>query len=217
MPAPSDEPTFADLLELEEIDRDIFRGWSHAGAPMRSFGGQVAAQALVAAGRTVGEPTRAFAAQLLPAPRQPDRAAGLSGRPATRRRQLHDAPRLRRAEGRDDLQPVGVVQGPGEGRWAPAADADRAPARGIARPLQGRRRGRRDPDRAQSVARLVLELRGPDPDVPLRRIAGADRRRRTSSGSSTTTSRAAGSGCAPPTGCPTIRCCTSARWPTCRT
>src|SRR3978361_2342669 len=52
---PPEDPTFADLLELEEIDRDIFRGWSHAGAPMRSFGGQVAAQALVAAGRTAGE------------------------------------------------------------------------------------------------------------------------------------------------------------------
>ena len=53
---PSDhDPTFVDLLELEEIDRDIFRGCTHAGAPMRTFGGQVAAQALVAAGRTAGD------------------------------------------------------------------------------------------------------------------------------------------------------------------
>ncbi|MFI1332457.1 acyl-CoA thioesterase [Streptomyces sp. NPDC020845] len=43
-----------DLLDLEQIDLDIFRGTSSA-APLvpRVFGGQVAAQALVAAGRTV--------------------------------------------------------------------------------------------------------------------------------------------------------------------
>jgi acyl-CoA thioesterase-2 len=54
-PAADHDPTFVDLLELEEIDRDIFRGLTHAGAPMRTFGGQVAAQALVAAGRTAGD------------------------------------------------------------------------------------------------------------------------------------------------------------------
>lgn len=43
-----------DLLDLERIDEDIFRGTSGA-APLvpRVFGGQVAAQALIAAGRTV--------------------------------------------------------------------------------------------------------------------------------------------------------------------
>ena len=45
---------FVDLLRLDEIDLNLFRGWCHAGAPLRAFGGQVAAQALVAAGRTVG-------------------------------------------------------------------------------------------------------------------------------------------------------------------
>lgn len=45
--------TFVDLLALEEIEKNIFRGHVHAGAPLRAFGGQVAAQALVAAGRTV--------------------------------------------------------------------------------------------------------------------------------------------------------------------
>jgi acyl-CoA thioesterase-2 len=44
---------FVDLLSLDEIDLNLFRGWCHAGAPLRAFGGQVAAQALVAAGRTV--------------------------------------------------------------------------------------------------------------------------------------------------------------------
>jgi acyl-CoA thioesterase-2 len=51
---PPDAPTgFTDRLALERIDRDIFTGWCHAGAPLRAFGGQVAAQALVAAGTTV--------------------------------------------------------------------------------------------------------------------------------------------------------------------
>ncbi|WEV27662.1 acyl-CoA thioesterase II [Streptomyces sp. 71268] len=41
------------LLDLERIDRDIFRGTSRPSLVPRVFGGQVAAQALVAAGRTV--------------------------------------------------------------------------------------------------------------------------------------------------------------------
>jgi acyl-CoA thioesterase II len=43
-----------DLLDLEQIEQDIFRGESPAGERrQRVFGGQVAGQALVAAGRTV--------------------------------------------------------------------------------------------------------------------------------------------------------------------
>ncbi|HEY2296589.1 MAG TPA: acyl-CoA thioesterase II [Jatrophihabitans sp.] len=41
------------LLDLEQIDADIFRGQSHQTPIQRVFGGQVAGQALVAAGRTV--------------------------------------------------------------------------------------------------------------------------------------------------------------------
>lgn len=44
-----------DLLDLEQIELDIFRGRSPAERIQRVFGGQVAAQALVAAGRTVPE------------------------------------------------------------------------------------------------------------------------------------------------------------------
>jgi acyl-CoA thioesterase-2 len=44
-----------ELLDLEPIERDIFRGTSRAALVPRVFGGQVAAQALVAAGRTVPE------------------------------------------------------------------------------------------------------------------------------------------------------------------
>ncbi|OKK07746.1 acyl-CoA thioesterase [Streptomyces sp. CB03234] len=42
-----------DLLDLERIEQDIFRGQSRSAIVPRVFGGQVAAQALVAAGRTV--------------------------------------------------------------------------------------------------------------------------------------------------------------------
>ncbi|HEY7010902.1 MAG TPA: acyl-CoA thioesterase II [Jatrophihabitantaceae bacterium] len=42
-----------DLLDLEQIEIDIFRGVSPASPLQRVFGGQVAGQALVAAGRTV--------------------------------------------------------------------------------------------------------------------------------------------------------------------
>ncbi|MFI1202019.1 acyl-CoA thioesterase [Streptomyces sp. NPDC020883] len=42
-----------ELLDLERIEQDIFRGQSRASVVPRVFGGQVAAQALVAAGHTV--------------------------------------------------------------------------------------------------------------------------------------------------------------------
>ncbi|MFD5114653.1 acyl-CoA thioesterase [Streptomyces sp. NPDC058391] len=44
-----------DLLDLERIEQDIFRGPSRSSVVPRVFGGQVAAQALMAAGRTVPE------------------------------------------------------------------------------------------------------------------------------------------------------------------
>lgn len=42
-----------DLLDLERVEENIFRGQSRSAIVPRVFGGQVAAQALVAAGRTV--------------------------------------------------------------------------------------------------------------------------------------------------------------------
>lgn len=41
------------LLDLERLEDNLFRGVSPEASPVRVFGGQVAAQALVAAGRTV--------------------------------------------------------------------------------------------------------------------------------------------------------------------
>lgn len=46
------------LLDLERIEENIFRGVSPSSSPVRVFGGQVAGQALVAAGRTVAEDRR---------------------------------------------------------------------------------------------------------------------------------------------------------------
>ena len=46
------------LLDLERLEANLFRGFSPPHSPTRVFGGQVAGQALVAAGRTV-EPGRA--------------------------------------------------------------------------------------------------------------------------------------------------------------
>src|SRR5690606_40879374 len=46
-----------DLLDVEELDVDLYRGRNEPQRPGRIFGGQVAAQALVAARRTV-EPAR---------------------------------------------------------------------------------------------------------------------------------------------------------------
>lgn len=49
---------FVDRLSLTAIDRDIFTGVCHSGSPLRAYGGQIAAQALMAAGRTVDQDDR---------------------------------------------------------------------------------------------------------------------------------------------------------------
>lgn len=49
---------FVDRLSLTAVDRDIFTGVCHSGAPLRAYGGQIAAQALMAAGKTIDQPDR---------------------------------------------------------------------------------------------------------------------------------------------------------------
>lgn len=49
---------FADRMSLAQVDRDIFTGLCHSGSPLRAYGGQIAAQSLMAAGRTVDDPDR---------------------------------------------------------------------------------------------------------------------------------------------------------------
>jgi len=56
VPAPADDvpvDRLVELLDLERIEENIFRGESSRTRWQRAFGGQVAGQALVAAGRTV--------------------------------------------------------------------------------------------------------------------------------------------------------------------
>ncbi len=48
-------PKILDILDLERVDRDIFRGSPLPSKLARTYGGQVAAQALVAATRTVSD------------------------------------------------------------------------------------------------------------------------------------------------------------------
>lgn len=52
-PAGATAPSLLDLLDLEEIDRDLYRAASLVDNPYPLYGGQVAAQALYAAGQTV--------------------------------------------------------------------------------------------------------------------------------------------------------------------
>src|SRR5688572_19061710 len=49
----ADSPTVLDILRLDEIDRDLYRSTLVFADPFPLYGGQVAAQALLAAGRTV--------------------------------------------------------------------------------------------------------------------------------------------------------------------
>lgn len=56
--ARSQSENFLDRLALDQIDRDIFTGHCHSGAPLRAYGGQIAAQALMAAGHTVEQKDR---------------------------------------------------------------------------------------------------------------------------------------------------------------
>ncbi len=106
-----------EILALEQIENDIFRGIATETLLPRTFGGQVAGQALVSAVRTVDPRVRgAFAARLFPEAGQSDDADRLSRRPDPRR-PLVLYPSGDRGAGRQgDLHDVGVVPrggGPG--------------------------------------------------------------------------------------------------------
>jgi acyl-CoA thioesterase-2 len=168
-PQADNDPTFVDLLELEVIDRDIFRGSTHAGAPMRTFGGQVAAQALVAAGKTAGDRAVHSLHSYFLRPGSPsapiiylvDRVRD-GGSFTTRRVDAVQygetiftlsASFKRHEEGREHQRPSPIVRPPEESLDLYKA-ADEA----------GESRG-------SGMSRLVLELRGPDPTS---RFAGSN-------------------------------------------
>lgn len=58
-PASADLRTFLELLDLKETESDVFVGQHPPQVASRTFGGQLIAQAIIAAGRTVG-PERPF-------------------------------------------------------------------------------------------------------------------------------------------------------------
>ncbi len=81
-----------DLLDLEQIEMNIFRGRSPEERQQRVFGGQVAGQALVAAGRTVPADRHVHSLHAyFIRPGDPTRPAGLHGRPRPRRPLVHHA------------------------------------------------------------------------------------------------------------------------------
>ena len=114
-----------DLLELEQLEVNLFRGVSPDEDRQRVFGGQVAGQALVAAGRTVDSDRRVHSLHVLPAPGRSPHPDRLRRRPHPRRAQLHDPARRRDPARARDLQPVGVVPHRRAGSRAPIPDAGR--------------------------------------------------------------------------------------------
>jgi hypothetical protein len=100
-----------DILDLERIEENIFRGRSPDEDLQRVFGGQVAGQALVAAGRTVppDRPVHSLHAYFIrPLSRRTDR---LHRRSDPRRPLLHHPPGGRGPAWAGDLRAVGVVPG----------------------------------------------------------------------------------------------------------
>ena len=104
-----------ELLDMERIEVDIFRGRSPDENLQRVFGGQVAGQALVAAGRTVPPDrpgTRYMPTSSARRSRSPDH---LHRRPHPRRPLVHDPPGGSSPARTRDLCALGVVPGGRDG------------------------------------------------------------------------------------------------------
>ena len=121
-------PDLLDVLNLEQLEVNLFRGRSPQVGWQRVFGGQVIGQALVAAMPHRRGPPAAFAARLFPHPRRPEGADHLRRRPHPRRQELHDAPRGRDPARPADLHHDGIVSLRRTGPRASGADAGRAAA-----------------------------------------------------------------------------------------
>ena len=117
------------LLDLEQLEVNLFRGVSWKDDRPRVFGGQVAGQALVAAGRTVerhGRSTRSTPTSC--GPGDPQRPHRLRRRPHPGREVVHHPAGRGHPARRGDLQPPGLVPRGRDGLRAPDPDA------GVARP-----------------------------------------------------------------------------------
>ena len=188
------------MLDLEQTGEMTFRGMSPPVGPQRVYGGQVAGQALVAAGRTV-DPARTVHSLHGYFVRPGDPAEPIEyqvenirdGRSFSVRRSValqHGKPIFfmsasfqRQEEGLDHQAPVPLDM-PGAGRGAHDGRT--------ARPVPGAARHLGDRSRARSTSATSASPAGYAPAT-----GPAD--------------RTSGSGCASTASCPTIRCCTPAR------
>ena len=119
-----------DLLDLEAIEVNIFRGHSaRRRSRQRVFGGQVAGQALVAAARTVDRPDdgpRPLAARVLPAPGRPDACRSSTRSTASATAESFTTRRVVAHPARQgDLQPAGLLPRPRGRPRPPGPDARR--------------------------------------------------------------------------------------------
>ena len=164
-----------DLLDLEQIELDIFRGRSPDERIQRVFGGQVAAQALVAAGRTVAETARATrCTPTSSAPGDPTvRSSTTSTGSATAGRSPRAGSRHPARQG--DLHHVGVVPHRTRGRRAPGRRCRSARARRALPDVPGA-----DGEAAAIAVRDGSEPRPVDAAVRRRRRRGQAPRRRAS-------------------------------------
>ena len=187
------------LLDLEQLEVDLFRGTQARTERQRVFGGQVAAQAVVAATRSVeGEFVLHSLHSYFLRPGDTDRADRLRRRADPRRALVRHPPGLRAPARAADLLHDGQLPDPRAGPRAPGPDARRRAARaghaaGRARPRARSRGGRalgarvggarhpprrrdrsrhpRRPRRTPARARLWIKVDGAD----LRRPDAPDR------------------------------------------
>ena len=103
---------FVRRLTLEQVDRDIFTGQCHAGAPQRAFGGQVAAQSLVARGPHGGRPRNGSSTHHTGTSCDPaaPQTRSSTRRPSPRWPIVPDPPRQSNPVRRNDLHDVGIVK-----------------------------------------------------------------------------------------------------------
>jgi acyl-CoA thioesterase len=104
------------ILDLEELELNLFRGRTPKEDRVRVFGGQVAGQALVAAGRTVedGLVVHSLHSYFL-RPGDPSIPIVYQVEPPARRSELHDAAGDRDPARHADLQPSASFQRPEHG------------------------------------------------------------------------------------------------------
>ena len=112
-----------ELLSLERLEDNLFRGQSRDIGTKYVFGGQVLGQALSAAQATMTSRASAFAACVFPARRRHRASDRVPRRPHPRRRLVLGAARHRGPAWPGDLLLCGIVPGTPGRRRAPVVDA----------------------------------------------------------------------------------------------